>query len=281
MVKQEELNTWDEFEKKVRCKEEETGYLKADRYAIYATSEVLYRGERNADWPNPLSSTWERCKGITTVGKYFDYVINNDIESSDIPISKLELDMLKQKIVKLSVGNINLFPTCNADTSEIISVMAELRHKGIPSPIVDWTSDHLVAAFFAFEEEQINSDRVAIFAFRHRTGYPADCKEASAPTVINIGPSIANPPSRHIKQKSQYTLCVKQNRGVCFKNAEFANILKDINNPGFIMRENGEAVDIPNVNNVLCKYTLPASEGKVIRKVLNDKDISRRSLGLS
>ncbi|HPS54431.1 MAG TPA: hypothetical protein PLP05_02435, partial [Sedimentisphaerales bacterium] len=63
--------------------------------------------------------------------------------------------------------------------------------------------------------------------------------------------------------------------------AEFANILKDINNHGFIVQENGEEVDIPNVNNVLCKYTLPVSEGKVIRKILDDNNISRKSLGLS
>jgi hypothetical protein len=213
-----------------------------------------------------------------TVGQYFDYVIKEGTASSNISIP--ELETLKQKISKLNVENIYLFPTRDADTMEIISVMAELRHNGFPSPLVDWTSDHLVAVFFAFEKEHNDSQRVAVFAFRSRTGYQANAKKGTDSTAIAIGPYIANPSSRHIRQKSQYTLCVKQDRGVCFKNAEFANILEDINRPGFISPENGETVDIP-VHNVLYKYTLPVSERKFILDMLHDKGIDRRSLGLS
>jgi hypothetical protein len=279
MFSQENLNTWDEFEKRVRDLEEETRCLKADPHAIYATTEVLYRGEGNAEWPKPLSSTLERYHGTMTVGQYFDYVIRNGTSSSNI--STPELETLKQKISKLNIKNIYQFPTTDADTMEIISVMAELRHNGFSSPLVDWTSDYLVAAFFAFEKEHNDSQRVAVFAFRKQTGYQTDCKKAADPTAIAIGPSIANPSSRHIRQKSQYTLCVKQERGTCFKNAEFANILEDINRPGFILLENGETVDLQNVDNVLCKYKLPVSERKFILDILHDKGIDRRSLGLS
>jgi hypothetical protein len=219
----ENLNTWDEFEKRVRELEDETSRLKNDPRAIWATTEVLYRGEGNADWPLPLSSTLERKHIRMTVGQYFDYVI----EKNSVLLSATELEALKQKIGKLNVNSIYLFPTRDADTERIISVMAELRHKGFESPLVDWTSDHLVSAFFAFEKEHIESDRVAIFAFRERTGYTTDFTTGS--TAIGIGHFIADPSSRHIRQKSRYTLCVRQEYGVRFKDAEFANILEDIN----------------------------------------------------
>jgi len=56
MFQQENLNTWDEFEKKVSDLEKETKRLKNDSLAIWATTEVLYRGEGDAEWPYPLSS---------------------------------------------------------------------------------------------------------------------------------------------------------------------------------------------------------------------------------
>ena len=278
MFPKENLNTWDEFEKRVRDLEEETRRLKADPHAIYATTEVLYRGEGNAEWPQPLSSTLERNCGRMTVGQYFEYVINEGTRSTNISIP--ELETLKQKISKLNVENIYLFPTRDADTMEIISVMAELRHNGFPSPLVDWTTDYLVAAFFAFEKDHKDSERVAIFAFRSRTGYQPDFKKATDPAAIDIGHFITKPSTRHIKQKSQYTLCTKQESGVCFKNAEVTNILEDINGPGFIPSKNGETVDLP-VNNILCKYTLPASERKFVLDMLHDKGYDRKSLGLS
>jgi hypothetical protein len=278
MFPQEKLNTWDEFEKRVRECEEETRRLKADPHAIYATTEVLYRGEGNAEWPKPLSSTLERNCERMTIGQYFEYVINEGTRSTDISIP--ELETLKQKIDKLNVKNIYLLPTRDADTTEIMSIMTELRHNGLPSPLVDWTTDYLVAAFFAFEKDHKDTERVAIFAFRSRTGYQPDFKKATHPTAINIGHDIAKPSPRHNKQKSQYTLCVKQELGVCFKNAEVVNILKDINKPGFILLENGETMDLP-VQNVLCKYTLPVSERKFILDMLHDKGYDRKSLGLS
>jgi len=277
MFPQENLNTWDEFEKRIRDMEEKTRCLKADPLAIYKTSELLYRGEGNAEWPCPLSSTLERYGGQKTVGQYFDFILNN-ISSSNISIQKLET--LKQKINKLNVQNIYLFPTRNADTMEIISIMAELRHNGFQSPLVDWTTDYLVAAFFAFEKNHKHSERVAIYSFRSQTGYQPNCRKGTDPTAIDIGHDIAKPSPRHNKQKSQYTLCVKQERGVCFKNAEVVNILEDINKPGFILLENGETVDLP-VQNILCKYTLPVSERKFILDMLHDKGYDRKSLGLS
>ncbi|MFH1717831.1 MAG: FRG domain-containing protein [Planctomycetota bacterium] len=279
MFQEENLNTWDEFERKIRDLEEETSRLKDDPHAIYATTEVLYRGEGKAEWPQPLSTTLDRNhKRIMTVGQYFDYIIKNSTSSSNI--STPELEILKRKISKLNIDNIYQFPTTDADTMEIISLMSELRHNGFPSPLVDWTSDYLVGAFFAFEKEHNNSRRVAIFAFRNRTGYQANCKKGTNSTAINIGHFIVNPSSRHTRQKSQYSLCVKQGRGVCFKDAEFVNILEDINRPGFILLKNGEARDRP-VHNVLYKYTLPVSQRKSILDTLYGKGINRISLGLS
>lgn len=246
--------------------EEETKRLKDDPKAISATTEVLYRGEGNAEWPQPLSSTLDRKYEQMTIGQYFDYI-------TSIP----KYESLKQQVSKLNnIKHVYLFPTLAADTMEIISVMAELRHNGFPSPFVDWTSDPLVAAFFAFEEEHSGSDRVALYAFRGQTGYPSDC--ITEPVAIGIGHFIANPSSRHIRQKSRYTLCVRQEHGVTFKDAEFANILEDIDIPGFILLENGETIDLPNTKNVLRKYTLPISERKFVLGILRDKGIDRKNL---
>jgi hypothetical protein len=268
----EHLNTWDEFEKKILDLEEETKRLKNDPRAIWATTEVLYRGEGNADWPLPLSSTLERKHMHMTVGQYFDYII----EKNSAFLSAPELETLKQEIEKLNVDRIYLFPTQDANTKKILSVMAELRHKGFESPLVDWTSDPLVAAFFAFEGEYSESDKVAVYAFRERTGYTTDCTTGS--TAIGIGHFIADPSINHIRQKSRYTLCIRQGYGVCFKDAHFASILEDINTPGFILLDNGETIEIPIARNVLRKYTLPVSERKSILGMLQNKGIDRKSL---
>ena len=262
----EHLNTWDEFERRILDLEEETKRLKNDPNTTCATTEVLYRGEGNAEWPQPLSSTLDRKYERMTIGQYFDYV-------TSIP----KYESLKQQVSKLNnIKHVYLFPTLAADTMEIISVMAELRHNGVLSPLVDWTSDPLVAAFFAFEEEHSEADRVAIYAFRGQTGYSSDCP--TEPVAIDIGHFIANPSLRHIRQKSKDTLCIRQEYGVRFKDAHFASILEDINTPGFILLGNDETIEMPIVRNVLRKYTLPVSERKSILGMLLNKGIDRKNL---
>jgi hypothetical protein len=252
--------------------EDETIRLKNDPRAIWATAEILYRGEGNADWPLPLSSTLERKQVQMTVGQYFDYVITKN----PAKLPDADLETFKQKIKKLNVESIYLFPTQSADTEMIISVMAELRQKGFESPLVDWTSDPFMAAFFAFEEELRGSGRVAIFAFRERTGYTSDCTTGS--TAIGIGHFIKDPVISHIRQKSRYTLCVKQGYGIGFKDANFANISEDSNTPGFILLDNGDTIEMPIARNVLRKYTLPISERNYVLQMLKDKGINRKNL---
>ncbi len=274
-MKTHNLDSWEAFEDEVNQIEIKTEELKKSRQTIGSTTSVLYRGQANASPKWRLESTLERkVKKDITVDTYFNLMLRiwKNSHASTFKF-KEKWPNLEKQIKDLNVNSIHLFPTAEANSDQIISFMAHLRHHGFPSPLLDWTANPLIAAFFAFENIPDTAERIAIYTFREYTGHTQDMSSMLEPTAIEIGHNIPGI-ERHENQKSHYTLCVQQDNTNDFKNARFANMEKDINKSGFYLNSNGNDIDLDLVQNVTCKHTIPVSERNKVLKKLQTMNIN-------
>ncbi len=268
------LDSWEEFEEEVKNGDIETEKLKKSKKAFALTTPIIYRGLADSKWC--LESVLERkIKKDITVNFYFNMML--EVWNRPVSAYKEKWPELENEIRGLNVDDIYLFPTTAANSNQIISFMVHLRHHGFPSPLLDWTADSRIAAFFAFENIPESAERVAIYTFREHTGYMPDMSNVLEPAVIEIGHNIPGI-ERHEKQKSHYILCVQLDNTGDLKNAKFSNMEKDINKPGFYSDSNGDAVDLSLVRNVTCKYTIPVSERNKVLKKLQTENISKSFL---
>ena len=267
------LDSWEAFEEVVRRSNIETEELKRSRQTIGSTTQIIYRGQADSRWH--LESVLERkVKKDITVNSYFNLMLK--IWNSPASTYKQKWPDLEKQIKGLNVDSIYLFPTAKANSTQIISFMAHLRHYGFPSPLLDWTANQLIATFFAFGNICDNAERIAIYTFRRHTGHMSDMSNMLEPTAIEIGHNIPGI-ERHENQESHYILCVQQNNIGNFKNATFANMEKDSNKSGFYLNGNGNGndIDLDLVENVTNKYTIPVSERNKVLKKLETMNINR------
>jgi len=266
-----DLDSWEAFEEAIKKNNLETEKLRKSKKTICSTTPIIYRGQADSRW-DLESVLGRKVKKDITVDSYFNVMLK--IWNSPTGIYKKQWPNLKKEINNLNVKSIISFPTAEANSNQIISFMAHLRHYGFPSPLLDWTEDHLIAAFFAFENIPDSAEQIAIYTFREYTGHIPDMGNMFESTAIEIGHNIPGI-ERHENQKSHYILCVQQGYTKDFKSARFANMEKDINRPGFYLNGNSNDIDLDSVQNVTSKFTIPVSERNKVLKKLQTEGINR------
>jgi hypothetical protein len=183
--------SWEDFEEKVR---------KFDDQPRRPWNEIWFRGQADARWR--LDTTLERrSEGISKVSSYLGLIA--EMKPMIETFTGSEFQMPKGDQIEARCRQYDLFQRFLLDT---ITYMAHLRHGGFPSPLLDWTSSPYVAAYFAFSRAR-DSDDVAVYAYRER---PKNMKVEGSdfPQIMSFGPLLKTH-TRHFRQQSRYTTCVR------------------------------------------------------------------------
>jgi hypothetical protein len=246
-----DLDRWEDFEPAVsRLEAEGAGYHAGRPFSF--VSHVIYRGQANAEWL--LETTLERYLGHpSTMLSYYKSVsaIRNYLQS----FTGKSWDLKPWPELEAEISDLDGFGL----TLPAYGLLVHLRHHGFPSPLLDWTRSPFAAAFFAFRSIASETKRVAIFAYREFAG---DGKSGLSedPTISSQGPYLTTHP-RHFLQQAEYTVCIARPR----------------DNPVFA--PHGDVFAKPNpTQDLLCKFTLPASEAIRVRERLARYNITAHSL---
>jgi hypothetical protein len=236
--------TWEEFKNEV-------GEMRSKA----SHAPVLFRGQEHASWS--LDTTLERSGHGESVAGYYKLVlrIRSEIETATgkaWPESPQfpELDDMVRSYDGFSLAMVNL---------PHYRYLAHLRHHGFPSPLLDWSESPFVAAYFAFRSGETVDREVAIYAYLDRIGSFKTTSSERA-QIQHLGPYVSAH-RRHFLQKSHYTICVQ------WFNDQWYFV-----GHGTVFDEKSE------MQNVLTKFVLNATERDVILRELNDYNLNAYSL---
>jgi len=242
------LNSWHEFKA-------ELAKLESYRNSLSQEPErdiqpLLFRGQQNACWS--LNTTLERhtTKEQTHVLEYYEAA--NEI----LPLIKsccgkgkewsIDFEAVREWVKELKSPFLYSLP--------YREYMTYLRHYGFPSPLLDWTKNPYIAAYFAFRSVLDKPKRVSIYAYIEYIGI--------GKTIEGNGPIIATVPEnelfdkRHSLQQSSYTTCIEDTSSeITFSSHEKA----------FPKSDSDE--------NLLWKFTLPSSDRLAVLAELDKMDI--------
>ncbi len=245
-MKNEPVKSFEEFEEKVSALSKEWDDMQTRGWGN--VSDVLFRGQEQASWH--LETTLERKSSKQfSPQDYYDFMLKTrckadlccKIDWADLPDQYNEDDDPPGHCLgTLPLGH---------------SLMACLRHNGVPSPLLDWTHSLDVAAFFAFESAGAE-EPVAIYTFIEHCGSGKSWSSRKA-TIFNLGHNIRTH-ERHTNQQSQYTVCRKlSNDEYCYCSHEEAFARGDTN------------------QDVLTKFIIPVTERDEVLRKLKKKGITK------
>ncbi len=255
-MKAELLSTWNKFEEKL-------GELKAKHRERQNSSkqpvfDLLYRGQRKSCWQ--LETTLDRrVKGRRKMSleEYYKTIhtmtMKEPIEeytnkSWDIPTPEAY-----QKWLKKQEGILKENPPD-------FCYMTYLRHQEFPSPLLDWTFNPYIAAFFAFKKTDDETKYVSIYILQE---WVVGDNYVSTWTpnfyILKENPSTN---MRHLKQKSQYTIYTYQEDDELIYYTPHDKIT-----------DHKEYVP-----NMLLKFNIPSTERPNVSKKLDTLNINYLSL---
>jgi hypothetical protein len=184
-------HSWEECEEQIR---------QLERDNKKSSQPLLFRGQADAHWL--LQTTLERKdRAFTSVEKY--YRLTRRIKPTIESLTDSDWELPDYFAIRKWVDDYEH----QWEQEEIIpgySYLAHLRHHGFPSPLLDWSRSHYVAAYFAFKSP-LEAEFVAIYALSET---PKNMKSSSSrePQVKVLGPYIKTHP-RHFRQQASYTIC--------------------------------------------------------------------------
>jgi FRG domain len=245
-VETKDLARWQDFEREVEILNHRGNDVLGTRKA-----RLLFRGQADSSWP--LSTTLERRAG--TSWKWQTYLRLARVTLPQVqPMTEREWQLPEHAATE---------PWGSSYDDTLKSIPAYdywiyLRHHGFPSPLFDWSRSPYVAAFFAFRVD-CRAERVAIYCYQqYVTG--GKVSSSNKPSIQVHGPYV-NTHRRHILQQCEYTTCSVFNDNA-WSYAKHSDVFAE-----------GEPEQ-----DLLWKFTLPASERLGVLKRLNDFNLNAFSL---
>lgn len=242
-MKNEPVKTFEEFEERVSALLEERDDMQTRGWGN--VSDVLFRGQEQASWH--LETTLERKSNKQfSLQDYYGFMLKTRCKAS--LCDRIKWDELPDKYNEDDHDERPRPPLGH-------SLMACLRHNGIPSPLLDWTQSLDVAAFFAFESAGAE-ESVAIYTFIEHCGSGKSWTSRKG-AIFSLGHTFPTHP-RHDRQQSEYTFCKKlsnDNYHYCSHEEAFAR---------------GDTTQ-----DVLTKFIIPVTEKDKVLGKLKEKGITK------
>jgi hypothetical protein len=247
-----ELKSWDEFSSK-------TGLLISKHRDLVESeqshvTEFLFRGQ--PDYNFPLQSTFERRKYWSLkFSDYFRLAHRAKPEVETFAGERWEMPDYPRLLEWCEN-----YDSLSLDDFPAYEYLVYLRHHGFPSPLIDWSASPYIAAFFAFSSRHaVQADKVSIYQFREKR-LPRKQGSSDNPQIKKLGPYVRSH-RRHYLQQSHYTICGR------YVDGEWQ----------FAPHEEVFDLDIPD-QDILTKYTLPASERSKVLRELHQHGLNAYSL---
>lgn len=249
-MKEKTLKSWEDFEQILTEIKKETKKLREEQKAFGIVSEPLFRGVSNSKYH--LESTLDRIQKGMSLSDY--YRIMDIVHKQTATCTGKKWDMEKELLL---LGDFRV---------RACEFMVYVRHNGFPSPLLDWTRSPYIAAYFSFRDISSRGrlqDHVSIFVYREFAGVGKAWSPATA-HIQRVGPTIETDP-KHYLQQSEYTLCVRKEKG----EWAFANY-EDVK-PVF--------TNYPReCQDIIVKYSIPVSEQESVLRKLDSMNITAYSL---
>jgi hypothetical protein len=245
------LETWRDLKESVADLREAATTRRQAQVKGYV-SQLLYRGQANAEWKLNTSLDRARSEPVLLEKYYSALWAALPVVESFTGRSFPTLDILEVSR-ELAQPDGPFFPK----PPPAYEVLVHFRHHGFPSPLLDWSRSFQIAAFFAFESPQ--ADRIAFFAYQEHTG-TGKGRSVDEPCIISLGPRVRSHP-RHVLQQAEYTLAVRHT-GKTWAIAPH----EDVFDQGSTSQDR------------LWKFTVPSSEASKVLAELDEVNINAYSL---
>ncbi len=226
-------------------------------------TRYYFRGHANSEWK--LESTLLRHSNKSYNRTSYSLELYNHLyKDSRLEWSRkyvLENFKAKNKLVKLLDEYDKIDSIVPFYIQEIGLSWIEARQFGIPSPLLDWTTNLDIALWFALSTPFIGD--VALFVYKFNNDNKELSGQDSHPLIYRLDPIGSEKINRHFKQEAIYTVCAIHNDS----NNRFA----------FISHEEHFEKN-PKLAPSLFKFIIPGSDRVPVLQMLDEKGINRNYL---
>jgi hypothetical protein len=191
-----DIESWEAFEERLQ-------QIRQAERANGRRTDFLFRGV--CDSTCELTTTLERtAPGFGRISDYYYTISRLKPQIESLTGNSWEVPDpfdVKQLLESYDAWSLRKFPD-----RATYSYMIHLRHHGFPSPLLDWTRSHYIAAFFAFRSDRKpTAQRVSIYVFSEMPEV-AKLTSSDRPWIRRTGPFVTTH-RRHFLQQCDYTMC--------------------------------------------------------------------------